>query len=138
MGFSIAAAAVLKYYDSDKMKICDLPAFKDTCSYLKAVNAAFSFSVITAVFCFVCAAAACACIAKEKLYKKLRMVVNLLNILGFIMQLISIIIVPVLYNDSHYRMKFFDDGTDEEKAYWACAFLSMLFNCSAAGGCLKM
>ena len=140
LAFSIAAAAVLKYYDSDDMKLCKGgigPIQFDYCGFFRAANAAFSFSVITSVFCFVCAASAAACIVKEKLYKKLRLIVNVLNILGFIMQLISIIIVPVMFDDTYHK-SYFDEPTKEMKAYWACAFLSMIFNCSAAGGCLKM
>ena len=122
------------------MKVCDNGITKKTCAFFRAVNAGFSFSVITSIFCFVCAAAVGACFVKEKLYKNLRMLVNLLNILGFIMQFISIIIVPVMFNKmTDGRIKYFDDDTDDNlKAYWACAFLSMLFNSSAAGGCLKM
>ena len=124
------------------MKICDasfIPYAKGFCNFYKAANAGFSFSIITSVFCFVGAAAVGACFVKEKLYKNLRMLVNLLNILGFIMQFISIIIVPVMFNKiTDGKQKFFDEASDDLKAYWACAFLSMLFNSSAAGGCLKM
>lgn len=141
MAFSIAAAAVLKYADSETIDFwCSgKNFFKDMCSYLRAVNAAFSFCVITSVFCFLCAGAVGASLVKEKLYKKLKMIVNILNVLGFIMMLIAIIIVPVMYKDANaYHKGYFEDPTKEMQAFWACAFLSMLFNSSAAGGCLKM
>ena len=139
MAFSIAAAAVLKYVDSDTVdKLCNgMIVFKDLCAYARATNAAFSFCVITSIFCFLCAGAVGASLVKEKLYKKLKMIVNILNVLGFIMMLIAIIIVPVMYKDANGK-GYFEDPTKEMQAFWACAFLSMLFNSSAAGGCLKM
>ena len=134
--FAIIAAAEIKYKDSDDMTLCKLVGDK-TCTYYKAINAAFSFSIITAVFCFMCVVAAGASIVKEELYDILSLVVSVLNLLGFLMQLVSVIMIPFVF-DQVYQKNFYDEETDEMKKFWACAFVSMLFNFSAAAKCLKM
>jgi len=122
---AIVGAASLPYVGSDGMKLACL--LKPTCAYAHAVNTAFSFNIITAVFCFLCGVAFVLCIFFKKLISKVKHVAKGLNGLCSTMELISIIITPVLYEKA-YKLDFFERSSDDANAYWACTFICMIVN----------
>ena len=126
---AIVAASVMGYVDEDTMSIVCITE-NDICAYSRGINTAFAFSIITVIICFVCAALVGLTLLVKKILKFAKHPIKGANSLAAVMELISLIIVPVLFKNA-YSVSFFDYTDDNGKAFWACTFISMIFNMAA-------